>query len=387
MRTHLETKYDLLIECCKLSPDDEFIASLINKIDNWDEIINSAYMHGVFPLVYQVLKKFLENNKPLLSQFKYVNLEIAQSNLQMTAELIKLTKLLDKENIPLIGIKGPVLSALLYKDITKRQFSDIDVLLHQEDMHRAVVMLESIGYRSEFSSDFLKNEMLLKVDKDFAISTPDEKINIEFHWKLFSNPQMSKSRIVLFDVENVDIDIHNTHIRTLATDIQLLYLLVHGSKHYWERLEWICDIDRLIRQNSMIDWTVLMERARTMEIEGMVYLGLMISHDLLNTPLHEKILQRISELAVLEKSKKSIICDIRHDKIIEGHSEHVDLKNLYHLSLINETKWKLIKEYLSIFFAIKKWDVFVINLPKRVHWLYYFIRYYRIIKENIFIRK
>ncbi|MFA6628772.1 MAG: nucleotidyltransferase family protein, partial [Sulfuricurvum sp.] len=293
MNTLVEAKYDLLIECCRVNRNNELIETLINQIDDWDSFITSAYMHGVFPLAYKVLKEFLTNYPELLFQCKRVNLDIAQLNLHMAAELIKIVNLLQQENIVILGIKGPVLSSLLYDDISQRQFSDIDVLLHQEEIYRAVIMLESLGYRPEFSSDFLKNEMLLKIDKDFAVSTPDGKVNIEFHWKLFSNKQMQKGNLACFSADNVAVNIHNTCIQTLAMDIQLLYLLVHGSKHYWERLEWICDIDRLVRLNPNMDWVVLIERARAMDIEGMVYLGLMISHELLETPLDEKIVESI----------------------------------------------------------------------------------------------
>ncbi|MDD3597473.1 nucleotidyltransferase family protein [Sulfuricurvum sp.] len=387
MNTLVEAKYDLLIECCRVNRNNGLIETLINQIEDWDSFITSAYMHGVFPLVYKTLKEFLTNHPELLFQCKRVNLDIAQLNLHMAAELIKVVNLLQQENIVILGIKGPVLSSLLYDDISQRQFSDIDVLLHQEDIYRAVIMLESLGYRSEFSSDFLKNEMLLKIDKDFAVSTPDGKVNIEFHWKLFSNKQMQKGNLICFSADNAVVNIHNTCIQTLAMDIQLLYLLVHGSKHYWERLEWICDIDRLVRLNPEMNWSILIERARAMDIEGMVYLGLMISHELLETPLDEKIVERIRKLPTLQGAKATIITDIRNDKITEGHNEHVDLENLRHLSLIYETKWKLLKEYFFMLFAIKKWDIYVANLPRGLYWFYYFIRYYRIIKENIFVTK
>ena len=49
----------------------------------------------------------------------------------MSAELIRIMKLLEKNDIKALAFKGPVLSQMVYGDITLRQYVDLDVLIRK----------------------------------------------------------------------------------------------------------------------------------------------------------------------------------------------------------------------------------------------------------------
>ena len=70
----------------------------------------------------------------------------------------------------------------------------------------------------------------------------------------------------------------------------LAYLCLHGSKHAWERIEWICDIDRLVRSQTDLDWDKTLKIAKEMDTHITLYLGLALSHALFHTPLPENII-------------------------------------------------------------------------------------------------
>jgi hypothetical protein len=69
------------------------------------------------------------------------NIEIAKTNMLMTAELIAVMKLLKDNEIEAIAFKGPTLSQMAYGDITLRQFSDLDILIDQKDIYKASKIL------------------------------------------------------------------------------------------------------------------------------------------------------------------------------------------------------------------------------------------------------
>jgi hypothetical protein len=251
-------------------------------------------------------------------------------------------------------------------------------------MYRAVELLSGWGYVPEHPIKFLKNKTLLKVGKDFPVVHEGRNVLIEFHWKLFLDRHIKKSKIDLFSGINYHCVINNTSVATLELGAMLLYLLLHGSKHYWERLEWIVDIDRLIRYHGdEIDWERVSTIACEMEIEHMFYLGLAVTHEVYKTPLNESILSYIHTDKHIIKSKDIIIHEIKSDTIKIEQTGLVSLESLNKIFLMNDGTSSRLREYLLTLFQIKELDVYMVNLPNFLSPLYYGIRLYRIFKLNV----
>lgn len=376
--------YDLLIECCQQTPDPIKLERLSLGILDWDALLDSAYLHGIFPLLFKALKEVATMSEEITARLKNINLQIARTNMMMTAELLNVIRLLDENGIRTIAIKGPVLSQIIHRDITQRQFSDLDLLVHPKDMYRSLELLEGIGYVSEHPIAFLKNKTLLKVGKDFPTTHTEKNVLIEFHWKLFLDRHIKKSNIDLFSDTNYHCTINNTSVETLALDALLLYLLLHGSKHYWERLEWIVDIDRLIRIHSdEIDWDALCKMAQDMEIGFMFYLGLAVSHELFHTPLSVTVIAHLDGNHTVVKAKEGILREIKSDTIKNEHTGLVSLENLNKILLMKDDANGWVRQYLLVLFQIKELDVYMVNLPNLLSPLYYLIRLYRLFKLNV----
>ncbi|MCA9471117.1 MAG: nucleotidyltransferase family protein [Nitrospira sp.] len=56
------------------------------------------------------------------------------------------------------------------------------------------------------------------------------------------------------------MSIYDTQVRSLRAEELLLILCVHGSKHVWEELKWVCDVTELIRAQQ-IGWMRLLQLA------------------------------------------------------------------------------------------------------------------------------
>jgi hypothetical protein len=71
----------------------------------------------------------------------------------------------------------------------------------------------------------------------------------------------------------------------------LLLACIHGTKHLWQDLRWICDVDGLIQAPGELDWGALLERARALGSERMLFLGLLLASDVLGTSIPKIVAQ------------------------------------------------------------------------------------------------
>ena len=67
-------------------------------------------------------------------------------------------------------------------------------------------------------------------------------------------------------------------ISTLAPEDLLFVLSVHGAKHLWNQLKWICDIGELIARSPDLDWDEVLGDARARRARRLVLLGLWLTH-------------------------------------------------------------------------------------------------------------
>ena len=73
----------------------------------------------------------------------------------------------------------------------------------------------------------------------------------------------------------------------------LMVLCIHGSKHCWERLGWICDVAEVVRANPELRWDEIMSRSSACHISRAVLLGLDLAESLLDAPVPELISRAI----------------------------------------------------------------------------------------------
>jgi hypothetical protein len=106
----------------------------------------------------------------------------------------------------------------------------------------------------------------------------------------------------------------------LSPEIQLIVLCVHGSKHAWELLKWVCDVAELVRSHPDLDWNQIVVHASHWQCQRMLYLGLAVAHLLLDAPLPAAVLERLTAdvevLALAHRMPASLLLDA-HEGITE----------------------------------------------------------------------
>jgi hypothetical protein len=134
----------LIIECSNKNIDLEKINSLINNIDDWNDFVEICFLNGILPLMFKVLKNTAVP-QIVLEELKSENRHISLHNIAMSCELIRLNNIFNNLNLSFIPYKGPLLSALIFNDITQRQYQDLDILVKEKDLLTIAVNSYSRG--------------------------------------------------------------------------------------------------------------------------------------------------------------------------------------------------------------------------------------------------
>jgi hypothetical protein len=146
----------------------------------------------------------------------------------------------------------------------------------------------------------------------------------------------------------------------------------------WERIEWIIDVDRLIRNLDSIDWELVWQYAKKMHSVNSLLLGLSLSQTLFHTKLpaimQDKIAQH-TKVYELETYTLQLLNQSVNNQSTATSTMFQKFK--YHASLYDSCSDK-VKYYLSTIFKITPDDVLNINLPKHLSFLYFIIRPFRL---------
>lgn len=374
----MSTEIKLIIECCKTTKNTQQLTEYINKIEDWDSFISLAYSHGIFPLVYKSLKDFThlipENIFTYMKQ-NYMN--IVKQNMLMTSELIKITKILEENNIEAISFKGPVLSQLAYGDVISRQYCDLDILVDEKYIDKICSLLKEKDY--QFDEILLKKIFENKsIFHDITIYK-ENIVNIEFHWRLFSDEYKT-------DFNNLDLakyitylEISDIQLKIFKNELTLLYLSIHGVKHNWERVEWLVDIVKLI-ENSSLNWDEVFHIAKITKNEKILFTTLKLCTYILDLELNDLVKSKFDKkIENFAKSFENLFIERFSNTLLQEEGSKNISKIQYDLLETNNSKIAFIISLLKP----TQLEYSLIKLPKYLNFVYYFIRPFNVIFRKI----
>lgn len=297
----LSTESRFLIACCQAESTPEEIDYIRDTLRDLTVDIRRlptlAGRQGILPSVYRTLRTLHERNllpdtpdaDILLEEMKRLYLSIARRNMLISAELLRLVKLFREYRIDALALKGPALAQIAYGDITLRQYGDLDILIHRKDFEKIADLMRQKGYTPFYPIEkFTGDKVLFEMNNDCPFYDRERSLSVEIHWDFFRKLALPTACFRPWEATE-SVTINGVAIDTLNKETHLLYHSLHGSKHIWERMGWIVDIDRFIRNVPGLDWEIMIERARRLGALRMFLFGPALAQYFFDTPLPSSV--------------------------------------------------------------------------------------------------
>jgi len=371
----------LLLCCARTCLPAEAIArirTLLQEDIDWPYLLRTARSHGMMPLLYWHLNATCPERIPkaTLDQLREHFHDNAQRNLFLTGELVTLLKLLEARDILAVPYKGPVLSAAAYGNLALRQFRDLDILVRKRDALTAKDLLIAQGYRPSVHITQAQEPAYLRSQYEYEFLRADGKVVVELHWGVTPRSFSFSPDFDRLWERLQPVSLAGTTVWTFAPEDVLLMLCVHGSKHCWARLEWICSIALLVGAYEKIDWEQLMVEAGTLGSQRMLMLGLVLASDLLGAVLPAEVLRMAQADRTVEALKELVQQRLFLERKPSGLFESA----LFHLKA-RERPRDRIRYCLRLAMTTTARDWTTAQIPPLLSFLYYPLRAIRLTKK------
>jgi hypothetical protein len=181
----------------------------------------------------------------------------------------------------------------------------LDLLIHKKNFANAKELLLAEGYQTDFSSS--QETTLLQFHYHAGFARADGKVPVELHWEVTWRYWPLPLDFARLWQHAASVVLEGQTIPSLPPEDLLFILCVHGGKHWWARLLWLCDIAELVRVQRQMDWQRLLARASSVGGKRLLLLGLFLASDLLGANLPEVIRHSIAE----DRRVKAIAAQLR----------------------------------------------------------------------------
>ena len=376
-------EHELLLACARTrvgAKEKARINLLSGQTLDWEYLYQLAKRHSVLPLLYWQLNSNAADVVPpaQLEKLRAKFRDNAARNLFLTGELERIITLYKASGVAVLPYKGPALAAAAYGNISLRRFVDLDILVSKSDIPRAKEILRARGYLPAPPLSPAQERVLLRAQHNLPFSRDGGRLIVELHWEIAARQFAPASFGQSFVGGTEIIKLLHLEVESLSTEDLLLSLCVHGAKHLWERLAWICDIAELVRSRPGTDWPRLFERASKLRAGRMLNLGLRLAHDLLDAPLPDDVERRVAADGVAVGLASEVTARLFDGCVYSP----VGLLHNVNFNLRARRDWRDKARYLSFIFTPTDGDVCVFDLPAGLSFVYYLLRPFRLLLKG-----
>jgi hypothetical protein len=241
----------LLLLCCRftLEKNHEALRGFISRqtID-WTLFISLVARHRVFPLIHQAFTHCLQEVPlPIRNEIAGHASKNQSRMLNLAGELDKLRQLFDHHNIGFISMKGPLMVRQLYGDYSCRQTRDLDILVEESTIDKAISVLSGAGYillDKYFTKNPEKRKLYLKRENHVRFRHPGKMIFIELHWAVSKYFTTIKTEVLFGN--KIAFSVQGREYNTISPSDYFIVLATHGVYHRYELLFWLYDIGHIL---------------------------------------------------------------------------------------------------------------------------------------------
>lgn len=283
------------------------LQSLVTEDPDWKLIATLSHRHEIYPLLFKHLSSLqcAAVSQKLLSELARLAGFRARKSCLLSAELMRVKRVLQAQQIEFRAFKGPALAAQAYEFASERLFQDLDLIVEEQDVARAQATLIDAGYRpdpahgSEMPQNFMFTSFFRQLTgaQSFIRQDAQTAYALALHWR---GPR-SAHQVVAFDDQATEVSIRGGRVRTLNPELSLLFLVANGTDHHWTKLKCLVDIVQILKTQADFNWQKLSSLATEYSMVREVDLALLLCRRLLGLPrqLPHAVLVRITNDAAL----------------------------------------------------------------------------------------
>jgi hypothetical protein len=304
MLTAAEPELRLVADCARtaISSDGSPDPRALDGTLDWDRVVALARYHGVVQLLYEGLEAMAREGgsvtvpEAVLTRLRDIVQGKRMRNLAFTTELQEIMERFQTRSVRAVPFKGPVLSAATYDDATVREYNDLDLLVHPEDITVAADILEERGYEWCGGTPRLDDAALLggpvtkAIVHEYEMQGPE--FDVELRWRVGDAERPFSLSVDELWSRRDSVAVGGQPIPALAQPDRLLVLAFHGTKHRWSLLKWLCDFVAAL-ESTEADWSHVLARARDTGVERNLLLGAALARAVFGYALPALILDRL----------------------------------------------------------------------------------------------
>ena len=289
-------EWKLLLACARTrlrDSDRQRIQELLQGPIDWSRFISEASRHRLDLLANRHLVSDATVRIPNEAAIALETLARAQSRLSLmhAGRLVELLDVFQSAGLTVVPYKGATLGVLAYGNFSLRSFVDLDFVLPQQELLKAARLLTARGFQAYPDPTVAEEARFLARfhPGQYAFISESKPPQVELHTE-----KTLRYLPVPLDWEGltrrfIEVSFGVRKVRTFSVEDTLVLLTVHGTKHFWERLSWICDIAELVQSQHGVDWELGEGLASRAGCRRMWLLGLFLANQLLEAPLPPRV--------------------------------------------------------------------------------------------------
>ncbi|HEV7892978.1 MAG TPA: nucleotidyltransferase family protein [Pyrinomonadaceae bacterium] len=346
---------------------------------DWEYVARLARRHAVVPLVYRALQTYARGAAPepvrrALSEKYRAN---AARNVLLAGELLRVSRLFESEGVGALAYKGPALAVAAYGDLSLRRFVDLDVIVRERDLGRASQLLRDSGYAPQgFTPE--QESALARTQHAVSYARDGGRLIVELHRDVSSK---DFADVTLDDAawsRATRVSILNGTVAAPSAEDLLLALCVHGTKHLWERLAWVCDMAGLVNSNPKLDWPAVFERGRAARVERMLMLGLTLARGLAGAEFPEEVWRKVRE----DETARRLASDAALRMFDGAEYRPAGFLRSVGFNLRARGRARERLRYFRFILTPTDGDLASLALPPRLGFVYYLLRPFRLLLKK-----
>lgn len=206
-----------------------------------DDVLGRAERHGVAGIVAPALRAWLSADV----ERAWAQREAARAmdHDAHRRALARIDAELREAGLRAVALKGALLAMRLYPEPSTRATSDIDLMVAEDDLERALAAFACIGYVQDASPDearFRREHHHLHLHSEWG-----PPLELHFHAYRGFGAVLRSEPLLARSVPAPGRELGS--IRVLDPADELVYLAVHAAAHRFVRIGWIYDLVLLVR--------------------------------------------------------------------------------------------------------------------------------------------